>query len=103
MREIARVVDVPWDMAAGGDLAFPGVEGRRTPKVLVGNAYVALLHAAAERDSVLGTAFLRAAGMVDRPERLFRPGVVLRVLRHTFRTRLSGPLALRRARPAGQG
>src|SRR4029453_14091429 len=31
-RDLARVVDVPWDMAAGGDLVFPGVQGRRTLK-----------------------------------------------------------------------
>jgi len=31
-RDLARVVDVPWDMSAGGDLAFPGVQGRRTPR-----------------------------------------------------------------------
>jgi hypothetical protein len=31
-RRIARMVDVPWDIAVGGDLAFPQVPGRRTTK-----------------------------------------------------------------------
>ena len=31
-RDLARLVDVPWQMAAGGDLVFPGVQGRRTRK-----------------------------------------------------------------------
>jgi hypothetical protein len=47
--ELARVVDVPWDIAVGGDLAFPGVQGRRTVKVRLVNAYIARLHAAAAR------------------------------------------------------
>ncbi|MQA16300.1 MAG: hypothetical protein GEV09_19770 [Pseudonocardiaceae bacterium] len=29
LRDIARLVDVPWNMAVGADLAFPGVAGRR--------------------------------------------------------------------------
>ena len=32
-RDLARLVDVPWQMAAGGDLVFPGVEGRRTRQI----------------------------------------------------------------------
>ena len=32
-RDLARVVDVPWQMAAGGDLMFPDVQGRRTRKI----------------------------------------------------------------------
>ena len=34
-RDLSRVVDVPWDMSAGGDLAFPGVPGHRTFKMPV--------------------------------------------------------------------
>jgi 2-polyprenyl-6-methoxyphenol hydroxylase-like FAD-dependent oxidoreductase len=81
-RDLARVVDVPWDMSAGGDLAFPGVQGRRTPKVRLANAYLARLHAAAARDARLATAFIRVAGLVAPPQSLLRPGVALRVLRN---------------------
>ena len=81
MRDLARAVDVPWDMAAGGDLAYPGVVGRRTPRVRLANAYLPRLHAAASSDSSLTVAFLRVAGMLDPPQTLFRPGVVARVLR----------------------
>ena len=79
--DLARVVDVPWDMAAGGDLVFPGVEGRRTAKVRLVSAYLARLHAAAAHDAHLATAFLRVAGLVAPPQSLLRPGVALRVLR----------------------
>jgi hypothetical protein len=74
-------VDVPWDMAVGGDLAFPQVPGRRTTKTRLVNAYLAELQAAAEVDAALAIAFVRVVGMVDRPEALLRPDRMLRVLR----------------------
>ena len=80
-RELARVVDVPWDIAAGGDLVFPGVQGRRTAKVRLISAYIARLHAAAAHDADLAGAFLRVAGLVAPPGSLLRPGVAARVLR----------------------
>ena len=80
-RELARVVDVPWDIAAGGDLVFPGVQGRRTAKVRLVNAYLARLHAAAAHDADIAGAFLRVAGLVAPPGSLLRPGVAARVLR----------------------
>jgi 2-polyprenyl-6-methoxyphenol hydroxylase-like FAD-dependent oxidoreductase len=80
-RELARVVDVPWDIAAGGDLVFPGVPGRRTAKVRLVSAYLTRLHAAAAHDADLAGAFLRVAGLVAPPGSLLRPGVAVRVLR----------------------
>ena len=79
-REIARVVDSPWTIAVGGDLAFPQVSGRRTAKIRLVNAYLARLHAAAAVDPTLAVAFVRVAGLVDRPESLLRPDRVARVL-----------------------
>ena len=80
-RDLARVVDVPWDIAVGGDLAVPGVQGRRTLKVRLVNAYIARLHAAAAHDASLASAFVRVAGLVAPPQTLLRPNVALRVLR----------------------
>lgn len=82
-RDLARVIDAPWDMAAGADLGFPGVEGRRTLKVYMGNAYIPRLQAAAAHDGRLTVAFLRAAGLVDPPQALMRPQIISRVLRPT--------------------
>ena len=79
--DLARVVDVPWDIAVGGDLVFPGVEGRRTLKSRLINAYLARLHAAAAHDATLAAAFLRVTGLVTPPQSLLRPGVAIRVLR----------------------
>jgi hypothetical protein len=79
--DLARVVDVPWDIAVGGDLVFPGVHGRRTAKVRLANAYLGWLHAAAAHDADLASAFMRVAGLVAPPRSLLRPGILLRVLR----------------------
>ena len=99
------MVDVPWDIAVGGDLAFPGVQGRRTVKVRLVNAYLARLHAAAAHDARLAVAFLRVAGLVAPPETLLRPGVVLGVARGTLRPAAAArrrhwhPDAVRAAQP----
>lgn len=86
-RDMARAIDVPWDMAAGADLAFPDVVGDRTAKVRIGNAYIPRLHAAAAHNAKLAVTFLRVAGMLDPPETLFRPDIVLSVLSHTLHYR----------------
>jgi len=80
-RAITAAINVPWDIAVGGDLVFPGVQGRRTVKVRLINAYLARLHAAAVHDADLAGAFVRVTGLVAPPQSLLRPGVALRVLR----------------------
>jgi 2-polyprenyl-6-methoxyphenol hydroxylase-like FAD-dependent oxidoreductase len=97
-RYVARIVDAPWGLAVGGDLAFPGVEGRRTPRTRILGAYVDRLHAAAATDADLAIAFLRVAALVDPPPALMHPRIALRVLRHGLRTR---PGVRPMAAPAG--
>ncbi len=82
-RDIGRDIDNPWALSAGADLGFPGVDGKRTLKVRLGNAYVARLQRAAVHDSALTDAFIRAAGLVDPPQALMRPANMLRVFRHS--------------------
>lgn len=84
---IGKVVNAPWDITTGADLAFPGVEGRRTAKVRLVNAYVPRLHAAASTDPTLAAAFVRVTGLLDRPEALLRPDRALRVLTRKGRGR----------------
>ncbi|MEU1969568.1 FAD-dependent oxidoreductase [Micromonospora sediminicola] len=80
-RKISPLIDVPWEISAGGDLAFPGVQGKRTLKSRLANAYMARLHAAATQDPTVTEAFFRVAGLVDPPQALMKPALVLRVLR----------------------
>lgn len=85
-RDIAGQIDSPWEFAASADLGYAGVEGRRTLKVRMINAYVPRLQSAAAHDAHLTNAFVRVAGLIDEPTTLLRPGKLLRVLRH-FRRR----------------
>jgi hypothetical protein len=84
-RSISAAIDVPWDIAVGGDLAFPQVPGRRPAKVRMVNAYLARLQTAAEHDGELARSLVRVIGLKDRPETLMRPGRMLRVLRGNLR------------------
>ncbi|GAA3627040.1 FAD-dependent oxidoreductase [Streptomyces chitinivorans] len=80
-RAAAKVVDTPWLLAAGGDLRFPGAEGRRGPADGLLDRYLTRYRAAASVDPVLGRTFLSVAHMLQPPARLMSPGHVLRVLR----------------------
>jgi 2-polyprenyl-6-methoxyphenol hydroxylase-like FAD-dependent oxidoreductase len=80
-RSAAKLVDIPWGIAVGADLRFPEVEGSRTPKVRMVNAYLARLHVAAGSDPVLGRAFLRVVNLIDPPEHLMSPELAYRVMR----------------------
>jgi 2-polyprenyl-6-methoxyphenol hydroxylase-like FAD-dependent oxidoreductase len=76
----ARVIDIPWDLAAGGDLAIPTTVGKRTLKIRILNRYVARVMRAAETDTVVSRVFLDVVNLASRPERLFSPAVLRRVL-----------------------
>jgi 2-polyprenyl-6-methoxyphenol hydroxylase-like FAD-dependent oxidoreductase len=80
-RQVARIIGPAWQMAAGADLQFPHVEGRRTRAQRALSAYVVRLHAAAAYDPFLSRAFVRVSGLIDPPSALMRPSVLLRVLR----------------------
>lgn len=78
-KQIAKAIDGPWAVAAGGDLSFAGVEGKRTLRVRMENAYTGRFIAAAERDPALTTLFMRVAGLVEPPTAMMRPSTLLRV------------------------
>jgi 2-polyprenyl-6-methoxyphenol hydroxylase-like FAD-dependent oxidoreductase len=80
-RAAARIVDVPWSIAVGADLAFAQAEGPRGPMVNFLNWYIAKLHRAAHRDPALALAFHKVSNLVAAPPTLLRPGIVWRVLR----------------------
>jgi 2-polyprenyl-6-methoxyphenol hydroxylase-like FAD-dependent oxidoreductase len=99
-RAVAKVVSGAWEFSAGADLGYPEVEGRRTVKVRMANAYVGALQRAAVHDSVLTDAFVRAAGLVDPPARLLRPRNLIRVWRQS-RRRAAAPTGAPATPPAG--
>ncbi|MEV6647303.1 FAD-dependent oxidoreductase [Amycolatopsis sp. NPDC051371] len=81
LKALGKVVDNPWEVSAGGDLAFPGVEGKRTAKVNMGNAYVGRVQYAASKDPEVAKGFMRVAGLIDPPAALMKPRMMARVLR----------------------
>lgn len=93
-RTLAPIIDVPWDIAVGGDLALPAVPGRRSPKIRLVNAYLARMQSAATTDPALGRALVRVMGLVDPPEGLLRPDRALRTLRASRRTPSAEPVPM---------
>lgn len=79
-REVARVVQVAWDVVRGGDLALPEVPGPRSLQVRVLGRYLDRLQAAACVDPVVAQRYLRVVQMLDRPSTLLRPGTLTRTL-----------------------
>ena len=84
-REISRQLDSPWEFAATADLGYAGVEGPRSVKVRMINAYVSRMQRAAVHDASLTNALMRVAGLIDEPTALMRPGRILRTLRQSGR------------------
>jgi hypothetical protein len=76
---IAKVIDAPWTVAGGGDLAWPGVEGRRTFKSNMMNAHFGRVMFGMMFDGRITNSFMRVAGLVDPPRSLFYPRTFYRV------------------------
>ncbi|MGW5153508.1 NAD(P)/FAD-dependent oxidoreductase [Rhodococcus koreensis] len=75
------LLDHAWSMSCNSDLRLPFIDGKRTTRARVANAYVARVHRAAATDPRVGTAFLRVISLLDHPTALFRPATLARVLR----------------------
>jgi 2-polyprenyl-6-methoxyphenol hydroxylase-like FAD-dependent oxidoreductase len=76
----AKVVDMPWTIAASSDLRFPQVPGERSVAVRLFNAYLARLLTGARRDPVLAQAFTLTNNLMAGPQSLLRPEIAARVL-----------------------
>lgn len=77
----AKAVDVPWQLAVGGDLAIPSVPGARPAPVRLVNAYLARVFRAAERDPAVALAFMKVAHLAAAPASVFAPDILMRVWR----------------------
>jgi 2-polyprenyl-6-methoxyphenol hydroxylase-like FAD-dependent oxidoreductase len=79
-RAAAKVIDAPWQVAVGSDLALPTVPGPRPLAARIINAYIARLQRAAVHDPQVSVAFIRVIHLVAPPVSLFAPRVFLRVM-----------------------
>ncbi|MBB4702431.1 FAD-dependent oxidoreductase [Sphaerisporangium siamense] len=80
LTDISNVIEVPWGVSAGGDLAYEEVEAPRPPMVRIMNNYMAMLQASATRDGAITRTFMRVAGLVDSPQDLMSPDMMFRVI-----------------------
>lgn len=94
-RAAARAVDVPWQLAVGGDLSIDRVPGPRPLPLRLVNRYVGRIQRVAPHDPVVSLAFQRVVHMLDRPSALFAPRLLWRVLGTSLQAR-EGPQAPRR-------
>lgn len=77
-RAAAKVIDIPWQLAVGGDLSIDAVPGPRPLPVRLVNAYIARLYRVAPHDPVVSLAFQRVVHMLDQPASLFAPRILWR-------------------------
>ena len=91
----ARAIETPWTIAVGDT---PAEDGTTSLRQRVISTYLARLLRAACTDATLATTFIRVAHLADGPQRLLRPAVVARVLRHRERRPNEGE-----RRPASRG
>jgi 2-polyprenyl-6-methoxyphenol hydroxylase-like FAD-dependent oxidoreductase len=78
-RASAKPIGVAWQLAAGSDLAFPEVAGRRSRSMRVTTRLVDWALTACESDPVVVVRFFKVNGLIDPPIRLLLPAFVYRV------------------------
>jgi hypothetical protein len=86
-RASAKPIGVAWQMAAGSDLAFPEVAGRRSRLMRTTTRLVDSALAACESDPVVVARFFKVNGLIDPPIRLLHPAFVYRVVVENLRRR----------------
>ncbi len=84
-RAAAKPIGVAWQLAVGGDLSLPEIEGPRPLATRLVNRYVERVQTAAETDTVVAGNFLRVAGFAKPPASLMYPSMALRVAATNWR------------------
>lgn len=77
-RATAKPIRQAWQLAAGGDLSLPEIEGTPPLSTRLLSGYMDRLLTAAEYDIAALEQFLKVAWLVDAPSRLLRPSMMWR-------------------------
>ena len=77
-RATAKPIGQAWQLAAGGDLSLPEIQGTPPLSTRLLNGYMDRLLTAAEYDTAAYEQFLKVAWLVDAPIRLLRPSMMWR-------------------------
>ncbi len=90
----AKVVDIPWQLAAGEDFRYPETTGPKALGTDSINSYVERVHKATHNDPVVYGAFLQVMNLKKSPASLFHPKIIWRVLRNkpSVQTQMLQPL-----------
>ena len=91
-RKAAKSIAIAWQMAAGNDLAFPEVEGRRSMATRVANRCVDWVLGICSYDVVVAEKFFRVNNFFDPPLRLLHPAFLFRLATADLRRRRRGEL-----------
>lgn len=96
----SRIVDTPWQIAVGADLAYPQTTGHRTPLTRLANAYGTRVLRATTIDPAVGYAMFEVQNLLAPPSRLTRPDIIARTLRAQRAWRRNRPPLTNAAAPA---
>jgi 2-polyprenyl-6-methoxyphenol hydroxylase-like FAD-dependent oxidoreductase len=77
-RAAAKPIGQAWQMAVGGDLSLPEIEGTPPLATRLLNGYIDRILCAAEHDIAVFEQFVRVAWLVDSPIKLLRPSMIRR-------------------------
>ncbi len=78
---IARDIKTPWLLSTGEDLRYPGAEGKRSLHIRLLNRYMRRVIELTASDPRMTTTLLRVRNLLKPLSTLFRPRILLAVLR----------------------
>jgi 2-polyprenyl-6-methoxyphenol hydroxylase-like FAD-dependent oxidoreductase len=85
-KRLARINSAPWMLATSEDLRYAGTEGAvASLSTKFMHNYIAHMLRSATQNSSVRKRFLEVQGMLKEPETIFRPSVVLQVLKQALR------------------
>ncbi|MFF8958390.1 FAD-dependent oxidoreductase [Streptomyces sp. NPDC014894] len=91
-REVAEVIDMPWQLSTGSDFMYPETVGRRPRGHALRTWYVGKVVRASHVSARIHRMLLEVTSLLARPSVLFRPGTVVRALWAARRARLTVPV-----------
>jgi 2-polyprenyl-6-methoxyphenol hydroxylase-like FAD-dependent oxidoreductase len=92
-RATVKPIRQAWQLAAGGDLALPEIDGAQPLATRLFNAYVDRIMTATEYDTTAGDQFFRVTALLDPATRLLRPAMLWRAAAANYRRRHHIPSA----------
>lgn len=104
-RAAAKSIGQAWQLATGGDLGLPEVQGTPPLATRLLNGYIDRVLLAAETDVMVFGQFVKVAWLVDSPVKLLQPSIVRRVFqaRGGSRNQTGSALVLGEELPDGVG